>query len=349
MRNTKHLSTGLVLTAVALTALWLVAGCDDGPTEPKPVKDYAVYFNAWVSDQANWFFRYHPLTNAVDSFWLPYWLESVVSADGKTLYVSHTQGGIAVLDTDSMMLLEVLQPYLFPIAVSPDNRLMAVYDPSDSGLSILNTSDYSLVFHDTTQPTPVGVFSASSQRFYGAPNSGGVYVLDLSDSLFAVRQYSVPFGSVVDLAPSPDESKLYLYLMRPVPVSAFAVRDMVADSFIFYDTITWGWDCGELEPTPDGQYVFYTDPNTFDDAIRVYDVQKNQLYTTISVVGVLEEPYLPGIPLRELVVTPDGRWLVALPAWGKFAVTVDIRRMAVVKYARVRPTCLWGLTCQNAP
>jgi len=338
----------LISVGILGSCLYFAAcGCD-GPLEPKLAKDYPAYFLDAIQDEANWYFAYHPATNTVDSFWLPYYHEPVISADGKKMYVwDWQQRATAVLTVDSMMVIGQL-PLGFPLAVSPDNRLIAIYD---DGLTIFNTSDYSVVFHDTVLPGPGGaVFSANSRRYYGTPEAGGVYILDLSDPLFPVTRLSVPFGWVFDLAPSPDETRLFLYLQRPVGFGAFAVHDLAADSLIFIDTLFSGY--GELEPTPNGRYVFYTNPGGphypgSSPWITVYDVERNAVHTTISTVGVLEHPYEYGIPLSEICISPDGRYLTAL-GWS-FVLCLDIRRMAFVNYLKLRgPNNLLGLVCQNS-
>lgn len=70
-----------VALALGLCVLLLILACGDKPTEPKPVKDYPVYF-VDAQDDGNWFYEYHPATNAIDSFRLPYFTDPIVSADG---------------------------------------------------------------------------------------------------------------------------------------------------------------------------------------------------------------------------------------------------------------------------
>jgi len=341
----------VILIVAGMLALCLYfAGCDDNPIEPKPAKDYPAYFLDCYHEEANWYFVYHPTTNTVDSFWLPYRLPPFISADGQKMYVTagtptdHTD----VLNLDSMAVIDQF-PYLGTISFSPDNRLLAV---SGDSLVILNTSGYSVVFQDTTSMYH-GAFSSNSKRFYGAPRAGGVYILDLSDPSFSVKRLSVPFGAVRHVAPSIDETKLFLYLQRPwfYHFGVFAVYDMVADSLIFSDTLWSG--CGELEPTPDGRYVFYTNPGDsygFGGSpwLTIYDIQQNAILSTISTVGILEYPYEYGIPLSEICISPDGKWLTAIGY--RFVLSLDIRRMKFVNHIMLDgPKNLWGLSCQNSP
>jgi len=346
--------TAILIAGGILSLCLYFTGCDDNPVEPDEPKDYPAYFFDAYYNDANWYFAYHPASNQVDSFWLPYSLPPLISADGKKMYITGIPTDhIDVLDTDSMVVIDQL-PYVGAFAVSPDNRLIAVVDDGLS-LSILETSDYSVVFHDTTTFNERCVFSSNSQRFYGAPQAGGVYILDLSDSQFPITIITPPFGSVRDLAPSHDESKVFLYLQRPQLFwyGAFAVYDLAADSLIFSDTLRPGF--GELEPTPDGRYVFYTNPGHMLYGpglpwIRVYDVQRNAIHKEITTAGVLEEPYGSGVPLEEICVTPDGQWVVALAVNSyDFVIAFDVYNMAVSKYVRLGHSWLWGVSCQKAP
>ena len=337
------------MTLLCIALCIYFAACDENPVEPKSAKDYPAYFLDCQHEGANWYFVYHPTSNTVDSFWLPSYCSPVISADGKKMYVADVlTGHTCVVDLDSLVIINQL-PYAAPIAVSPDNRLMAVHD---SGLSILRISDYSVVFNDTTKMY-YGVFSSNSKRFYGVPRAGGVYILDLSDPSFSVKRMSVSLGAVGDVAPSIDETKLFLYLQRPpfYQLGIFVVHDMVADSIIFADTLRPGF--GELELTPNGRYVFCTNPGymlyvTGSPWVTVYDVQQNAIHSTISTAGILDYPYENGIPLSEICISPDGKWLTAIGY--RFVLSLDIRRMKFVNHIMLGgPKNLLGLDCQNAP
>jgi DNA-binding beta-propeller fold protein YncE len=338
---------------LALLALLCLAACDDKPTEPKPAKDYSVYFINALYDEGNWYFAYHPTTNQLDSFWLPYTSAPLISADGKKMYVSNREDSlIAIVDLKSLAVIDQL-PYKQAIAVSPDNQLIAVLG---EGVHILQTSDYADVFHDTVTIWR-GTFSRNSQRFYGATSDWEVYTLDMSQAPYSsVMKSFAPFG-VKKVVPSVDETKwfLYLYLLGSDYFS-FQVYDPIADSIMFRQDITPG--DGELELTPNGKLVFYTNPGnefsmTGDPWIIVYDVAKNDIQT-VTTAGILEPPYQAGIPLSEVGMTPDNRWLVAV-ASGQFSsypfvVTLDINTMLFVKHRMLGGIRNYhGLECQLLP
>jgi DNA-binding beta-propeller fold protein YncE len=346
LRILKALSA--ILLSAGLLALW---GCGkDKPTQPTgPVspKDYPVYFYDLIHDDGNWYFAYHPATNHLDSLWLPYADPPVISADGHRMYVrDRTRGRVAVVELDSFTVVDQL-PYSAPVAVSPDNKLIAM---SENGLFILRTSDYSVVFHDTTLGG--GIFSGNSQRFYGLPTDGGILRVDLSDSLFSATRFQLPFGAVRDIEPSVDETKLFLYLHRYGFNHHFAVYEIASDSLIFTEYLWPGF--GKLAVTPDSRYVFYTNPGTMlgptpgPPWITVFDVERNMIDRHITTAGLLDEPYQYGMPLGEVCITPDGRWLVALPAKSfPFVFAVDVHRMNVSSNVKLGHYLLEGLACQN--
>jgi hypothetical protein len=133
----------------------------------------------------------------------------------------------------------------------------------------------------------------------------------------------------------------------------FAVYDTYTDSLVFTQTIQPGY--GHLRLSPDGRYAFYTNPGDgFTSSgppwITVYDVEKNEIHKIICTAGLLDEPDHYGVPLDEICITPDGRWLVALPVRSyPFIFTVDMHTMTITKYLRLGHWSVTGLACQNAP
>ena len=356
MRNVMVKVSSLVL----LAGIWLCFGmlaCNDDPVGPEPpqeFEDYAVYFYDAIHNDGNWYFEYHPLTNEIDSVYLPLQHGPVVSADGKTLYLKNeARGTLAIVETESFTVTDEL-PYSAPIAASPDNQLIAVFR---EGLYILSTSDYSVVFHDSSLGG--GVFSSYGQSFYGTsgwetgPPLPFAFKVDLSAEPISVSKKNFAGGSPLQVVPSPDESKWFLYLQVEMDVHIFAVYDVVTDSIVFRDELIPGY--GELEITPDGKYVFYTNPgpglrDPGPPWVTVFDVEANRIQQRISTSDFLPEPYQNGVPIGQLAVTPDGRWLVVMSARSfAFLFTVNIRTMSISNHINVGHFSLQGLACQNGP
>ena len=308
----------VILIAAGTLGLWLYfVGCDDnGPVEPKPLTDYPVYFCA--PDFSPELFVYHPVTRQVDSIDIPWEPKEgiTVSADGKRLYLAQ-RNSVVVVDTDSLSLIKEL-PYEpdRPVAVSPDNQLLAI---TGDDLFILRTSDYQVIFSDTDR-TANGRFSSDSKSFYCAagwsPDSRGVvYKVDLTDSLFPVTRQPFADGGVVHVIPSMDESKWFLYLTVQTWISAFVVYDVFKDSIIFREVLTPGY--GHIAISPDGKHAFYTNPGRSSTdplappAFTVFDIVSNAIDTVVSDIDFFSDSTWVAHP-NWLAVTPDSRWLAIL-------------------------------------
>lgn len=318
------------------------------PDCPAP-KDYTVY--CWDKSNEGWYFGYHPSTNEVDSFFISARGALVVSADGKLGYRTNRDDEyVRVVSLDSLRSGDTLQATaILPLgnvaAVSPDGQLIV---SSKGGLSILRTSDYTEIHHDSSLFGQV--FSPNSKRVYGRIR--GTYnalKLDLSDSLHPVTIKEFTGYLVYDIVPSPDETKWYLY-MATYTHQLFAVYDVEADSIIFSEAM-WPGN-GDLAVTPNGKYVFYTNPGNMIDGpgdadIHVYNASTNQAGNRVTTGGLFEYPYDGGILVGQMVVTPDGRWLVAVGSGYPFVITMDLKTSEITGYRKFDgPRDLEGITCQ---
>ena len=331
--------------ALASCAVVIVITCDK-PFEPVEPKDYPFYTaNLNPTSQL---FVFHPISNKVDSVEIPGYAYPglTVSADGKLLYIA--QGtSVVVVETDSFnYVTELMYPQEYPVEVSPDNRLIAL---TGDDLYVLRTSDYSLVFSDTSE-TIYGNFSSDSRDFYCSSRISQdsaylVYNVDLSDSLFPITRKSFAGRSVVHVVPSIDETKWFLYSNVALWTSAFEVYDAINDTIIFTDILVPG--SGSIAMTPDGRYVFYTSPGGTgtdpppDNSFTIFDVGANQIDTIIkdrdffSDSGWVRPPSI-------VSVSPDGKWLGMLGGQGIYGsfYLYDIEKKKLV-YRKVSGTRLY--------
>lgn len=347
------LGVGIMVIAVCL------AGCDcDKPTEPKPeeLKDYSVYF--WDAASTNKLFVYHPTTQQLDSSDLAYEPTKglTVSADGERLYLAQVNS-VVILDTDSFHFVDELTLVpKWPVAVSPDNRYMAIMGDD---LNILRTSNYAVVFSDTDM-TENGWFSSDSKRFYCAggwsPDMRGyVYTVDLSDNSFPVLRRPFAHGGVVHVVPTIDESKWLLYMNLPgLYTSAFEVYDVSLDSIVFSEVLVPG--AGEIAITPDGRYAIYGNPGTImmgpppPSEFTIFDIQANTIESRVQTIHVVDSLTPEFFPVGSMAVTPDGKWLVILNALAPHRLLLyDIERRAFEDYIFTGNNKFFmNLTVQNA-
>ncbi len=191
---------GALLTVFSMIALaWSLNSCDSNPAGPKPKpeeesKDYRVWFKEGFFGTGQ-IFAYRPASNTVDSFYFPTRGPVIVSADGKTLYARPKDSAfVGAIDLDSLACGDTLVPdrwlpFGAILDISSDGTLMAVTNSDLRDFSIVNSSDYSVVYHE---PTKIGggVFTADNQRFY----SGGGVLVDMSSMPPEVSRWECPFG-----------------------------------------------------------------------------------------------------------------------------------------------------------
>lgn len=345
---------GVIMPLLAAAGLALIISCgDDNPVGPGTDEQYPVYFYNGVDDDG-WFFRYFPNSNTVDSFYLPIQssYEFRVSAYGEYLYVG-SDYTLAVIDLESYQVIKEL-PYTGPVAVSPDDRHIAILG---NGIRILRTSDYTPVFEDTLH-TAYGAFSADGSRFYCPygnylPDSARILVVDIRRH--RTRTIAAPpGGQLTNVIPSDDESQLFLWYGLGSCASGFLVYDPHEDSVIFYDYLTPG--NGKMILSADGNTVFYTNPGPWLDIgccrapseIYAYNVAHNSV-RAISTLGIIPPPDTLWLPMGELAVTPDNRWVVTANGGGwSYLLRLNVQKGEMDAYADITGSRrIVNLTCQS--
>lgn len=336
-----------MLGLVCIIVLAGIAGCgdDDGPSGPTTPKNYAFYFNDGSNPHT--YYRYRALTDVVDTLSIPYrsYGGLTASADGKRLYLADNNSSVvAVVSTDSFQLLASL-PFSGNrgVAVSANNRLVAINGPD---LYILKTSDYSVYYHDTLGSSG-GQFSADSRSYYCLSN-GGVTKIDFGDS---IRQSTkvFPGGTIIMVAPSIDENRLFLYRMYSEYVYSLSVYDVEEDSVVFDQAMPPGG--GQIVVDPTGKYAYVSAPGSIllqipgPSGFFVFDIAGNRMVDTVNT----RDSAHAFMPIDGLAVAPNGKLLVAAEGlWGRAFVTCDLDSMAVKKYYKLSvPVSMAAVTCQN--
>ena len=354
MKNLKSSSFRLLYPAIAFIAVLILITCEK-PFEPVPPLNYVFYFND--GGYFDKYYRYYSATQSVDSIIIPYDSRRgmAVSPDGKRLYLAN-RTNCSVVDADSLQLISQIDiESSGGVAVSPDNKYVALLGDD---LRILSTIDHSLIFQDTDD-TQNGVFSSRSDKFYCAGGWAGgatllpyVYCVDLSDTSYTVTRKTFSNGATVLVIPSIYDDKWFLYLTSGTFDCAFEVYDCILDSIIFSEYLTPG--AGDIEISPDGKYVFYTNPGTIlvgppgDGHITVYDIEKNEIHSRINTPSQVVAHSI----VQHLAISPDGRKLVGEASYlGEFVV-VDLRKMLVTESYyfgndTINYVNLWDVACQS--
>lgn len=340
------LSTGRNVRIFAL--LWLILvliglGCSDKGTQPKPITGETRFFFTDVNTNGT-IFEFDLPSFTLDSFDLPLKINGMtVTPEGKQLIIS---AGSSFGAPDSTVSYDIETGLFSPFwpesrgfAFSPDGSKVAI---RGKPFTILDRSSLSPIFADTSLGL-FTVFSTDSKKLYGfsiLSSSSQVITIDMENNFqTSWRQVGANLNG---LRVSVDDSLWYLMKARSQCTWSFDVFDVVADSIIFTTSIQPGW--GTMAVTPDNKYVFFTrtggiigigcpeDPAT----ISVYDVDNNSIVKEISTrtfIPVGPDSVLIDVPVSDIRVSADGRWLVGLGLpQTSFVVVIDISTLSVVHY-----------------
>jgi hypothetical protein len=315
--------SALVLLA-GLLALW---GCgEDKPTQPTEPKNYYVYFASEISEYQ--YFRYHTGTGVIDSFPPPYSIfESGfgISADGKTMYIHPVgEGKIIEMSLDSHVVVAehqiTIKEHSSPawhqkVIVSPDSRYLVILYHY---LHIYDMSDFSLIYRDTINVSSNGIFSQNGDIFSCAGHDttySHTYVLkiDLADGCTETK-WSFVGGCPYRVIPDANYQKLFLYLHVYNELFLFQVYDITSDSIIFSKSLCPG--AGDMEITPDGRYVIFSQPGTWIVGVcpspryfTIFDIEGNCIDREVD--AFVDSLGIVGAT-NDLCLTPDGRHLIGI-------------------------------------
>ena len=111
---------------------------------------------------------------------------------------------------------------------------------------------------------------------------------------------------------------------------------------------------GDMDITPDGRYVFFTEAGDLQDEIgrwymSVYDVDANRIDRLIPTAGIVDGFKPEALFLCEIAATPDGRWLVVGGDLQPFEfVRFNIAEMRFDRYVEM-PDAHWlrSFTCRQ--
>lgn len=349
-----------IIGAAAVLAL-MGLSCDDNPIKPHPPKGYYVYFANEMAP--NTYYRYNTGTKEVDSFNLPY--NSVtdgfgISPDGKRMYL-HPDEGIVEVELDSFTVIAdhpmVLKKGMtkHQVLVSPDGRYLALLHYY---LHIIDLNDYSVVYSDTVNWSGNGWFTADSRNLLcyindTTDNYSHVYVLEVTfgDTISVVRHEFV-FGAPARITATPDYHKWIMLMYLGSDLYRFQVYDRDLDSVIFHTDFC---PAGDLEITPDGSKAVYSysrpginKPICLDkEYISLFDVDGNRVEENIYTY--IDSLHMVG-PVGDMVITPNGRYVVGLSTiFGQIFQYDLIRREVVARFQFGDACILFSPVCQCKP
>jgi DNA-binding beta-propeller fold protein YncE len=361
MRVLKSRFSNLVGVLLLGTVLIIAITCSK-PFEPAGVKDYVLYaYNGAASFE---YYEYHTKSGLFDTFNIPEDASDpvlnesplAVSPNGQILYLATESGNVSLVDVQRKQVIQQLPYFASSVVVSKNGKYLAVHGWRHE-LWILETESFSEVYFDSSSYSGhfrIGRFAESNKTYYCTDDidtASLVYKIDfLSDSIPEIKQMPA-----VEVIPSHDESRWYLYLYHGNSIFEFRVVSLVNDSIIFSDVFSPG--SGWMEISPDGRYVFYTypggmiGPSPTRKSISVYDTYSNEIVKLIpgdfiDSLGDTSTFYYPA----ELAITPDGRNLIAMQrdGVGNFLV-INVPKLEVEKYVQTNVIQMAYLAIQGRP
>lgn len=338
----------ILIISLFLTSVVTFLSCDS-PTEPKEINDYIFYLEA-DSYPENLCFRYYSKSNKVDTVVLPYngTFGFDISSSGDRLYLADNYT-TRIVETDSFNLIGEI-PLGGPLLVSPNDKYIIYV--GNKTMTILNAEDFSTVFYGSNEVFRLGRFTPDCKTYY-YPNDLGVVKMDMTKAPFESHQYSVS-GNILQVIPSHDESKIFMYKIYGNFTYSFEVYDITLDSIIFFDIQEPG--VGEMEITPDGEYVFYTNPGNLlygpipPNFIKVYNIYENT--SSELPIPITNSPIYDSLHIQNLAVSPDGRYMVGNGFSSASFVVIDINKMKVIDdyYLGLEThinLLIWDIICQK--
>jgi hypothetical protein len=231
------------------------------------------------------------------------------------------------------------------VIVSRGERYIALLG---NDLRILRSSDWAVVFHDTSAVFR-GCFSVDENKFYAVvptpPSGRKVLQIAIADS--TVSDLGVlPDGGLPQIIASKEQGRFYLYYGTGAYTSKFVHYDVTHDTVLYERTLQPG--DGGMAITPDERYLFYTSPGQIITNpggpegwpyIGVYDCRTLQALPDLSTAGVYDTS---GQSIEEIMkllqVTSDGKWLVGLSLYGKNFALINASTVSIQTRANLGTT-----------
>jgi len=326
---------GFILLII-VSALTLYFNCTKKSTRYEPTKGYYLYASNTGGFPNSMIYVISTETDSlVDSISLGSYIEPgqlALSPNKRTLYVT-----VLVWDTSwnftltryeidtKTKAIKYIGPNSSPI-ISPDGKYL--FDPGEV-FRIFDAFSHQIIYEESTYFYPL-CFDGRNHLVYGAAESG-CKVFNYKNKVW-VRTINIPpYEAVL----SPDGNILY-YLYGTASAAYFGVYDLRADSVIAKYEIN---SPGELAITPDGEYVYFTDPGGGGGCIQieppptgklgVFDTKTNTLLPSIDLSPLSDSLRAPP-PLGPyfIRITPDGK---------KAYLTICLDRILVIDLVRNEP------------
>jgi len=218
-----------------------------------------------------------------------------VSPDGKTLYVTDSQGPPVVIDVVTLTRKAVLTGVHGGgnVVASPDGRRFFVTDSTEPGaVLVFDAASHALLQRIPVTRYPVAIDVSPDGRF--------VYVTHALDDVASVVDTeantvvkTLPFRSATVTA-SPDGSRVYFAFG-----STFAIMDAASNTLVASIPITYGG--GSIGVTPDSKSLFLTSGGT----VSVIDAATLAVTTIAGTAGTYSGRFIGPSPAAAAMENPQ--------------------------------------------
>ena len=202
-----------------------------------------------------------------------------------------------------------------------------------------------------TIPSHRAWFSANSENLYTV--SGNVKKTNLTDPLNISSTIIIEQSGLVQAIPTPDESKLLLWMLVSMYTDAFAIYDIQQERHTLYDFLTPG--VGRIAMTPDGRKAYYGNPGNIQSGpaepseFTEVSIVDNRIVKRIGTANFVDSITPSRMPIGNIVITPDGRYLVgAKGPMGTSLLQYDLTEEVFTDYQDLEYLA-WNLTMQTKP
>lgn len=244
--------------------------------------------------------------------------------------------GLLVIDLETEDLVTELPWGVHYLDLSPDGELLAV---GHDGFSLVNTTDLSVQFHVEVAPLYRTTFSWDGSLLLGAYDRtyGWSTVSDpeavTEEPITAGYGLGIALGGRILTSPLTDH-----WYLTSGPFF-FIDWDVQADTAAFVDTAYFNTVYYTHHVTRNGKYVAYLkesySPEHFTE-LRIYDTESEQVVDTVDTNILNESGDTTFFAVKEMVITPDSKWLVGVSLWpSDYFLVYNLEELKIERFVEI--------------
>lgn len=309
-----HLNNlSLVLLGLVIVSSLIIFGCDgDSPVgpDPEPVSDYNIYIGLFGGSGGVYIYNTKQKAIVDSILNIPRQTDIEVSADEKYLIGSSLfgGGGTWIMDLSTRELVKEFS-YVGQIEVSPNGKYIAI---QSSRLRILDANTLEEIIIDTIAVSG-GHFDQTGDIFYGISGANRISRIDIpNDTVLQEIVWSDPQalgGLIRKVVPTEDTNKIFVRAQYSPNWSAVYAYYIDNDSNKTLQNIES--QNTDIELTPDGKTLIFTDPSDFIYAnsrnVYLAESENDNVYAIVPIPFIAHPFWTNRLNSAEIAITPDGQ------------------------------------------